>query len=53
VVVASTGLAADGYSLVYNLALAVWLAYTLAFTFVRYGVVDQARRPSRTASSTY
>jgi uncharacterized membrane protein YfcA len=53
VVVASTGLAADGYSLVYNLAFAVWLAYTLAFTFVRYGVVDQARRPSRTASSTY
>jgi hypothetical protein len=52
VVVASAGLAADGYSLGYNLGFAVWLAYTLAFTFVRYGVVDQARRHSRSASSS-
>ena len=52
VVVASAGVAADGYSLGYNLAFAGWLAYTLAFTFVRYGVVDHARRPSHSASSS-
>jgi uncharacterized membrane protein YfcA len=52
VVVTSAGLSADGYSLLYDLAFAAWLAYTLAFTFVRYGVTDEARRSSR-ASSPY
>jgi uncharacterized membrane protein YfcA len=46
VVVVSAGLAADGYSIVYVLMFAAWLAYTMAYTFVRYGVVDDARRSS-------
>jgi hypothetical protein len=52
VVVTSAGLSVEGYSLTYDLAIAVWLAYTMAFTFVRYGVTDDARRSSR-ASSHY
>jgi uncharacterized membrane protein YfcA len=50
VVVTSAGLSVEGYSLVYDLAFAVWLAYTLTFTFVRYGVTDDARRSSHAAS---
>jgi hypothetical protein len=51
-VVASAGLSVEGYSLIYNLAFAAWLAYTMAYTFVRYGVTDEVRRSSR-ASSPY
>lgn len=36
--------AAQGHSLVYDLALPVWLAYTVTFTFIRYGVIDQEKR---------
>jgi len=53
VVVASAGLAADGYSIVYALAFAAWLAYTMAYTFVRYGVVDDVRRSSSSRPSGY
>ena len=53
VVVASAGLAADGYSIVYDLVFAAWLAYTMAYTFVRYGVVDEARRSSSTKPARY
>ena len=51
VVVASVGLAGEGYSLIYNLAFAAWLAYTIAFTYVRYGVLDEARWKSSSGSS--
>jgi hypothetical protein len=51
VVVASVGLAGEGYSLIYNLAFAAWLAYTIAFTYVRYGVFDEARWKSSSGSS--
>jgi hypothetical protein len=52
VVVSTAGLSVEGYSLIYDLAFALWLAYTLAFTFVRYGVTDDLRRSPR-ASSQY
>lgn len=34
------------FGIVYDLLFAAWLTYLLAFTFVRYGVIDQARRAS-------
>lgn len=46
VVVASAGFAAEGHRVVSDLVFAAWLTYTLAYTFVRYGVLDQARRRS-------
>jgi uncharacterized membrane protein YfcA len=49
-VVASAGFADAGYSLTFDLAFAAWLAYTMAFTFVRYGMTDDARRSSRAPS---
>ena len=44
VLVASVAFAAEVRGLVYDLVFAVWLAYTMAYTFVRYGVVDEGRR---------
>jgi hypothetical protein len=46
VVLASLLFADQGFKVAYDLVFAAWLTYTLAFTFVRYGVIDQARRPS-------
>ena|SRR6185437_5740341 len=43
VVAASVAFAGLGHSLRYDLLFAVWLAYTLALTFVRYGLVDRKR----------
>ena len=53
VVFVSAGVSVEGYSLLFDFVFVVWLAYTMAYTFVRYGVVDQERRPSRPASSAY
>jgi hypothetical protein len=44
VVVASAAFAAEVHGLGYDLAFAAWLAYTMAYTFVRYGVIDQVGR---------
>ena len=44
VVLASLGFAGQGHAVVYDLVFAAWLAYAMAFTFVRYGVIDQKRR---------
>ena len=44
VVLASSAFADLGHPLLVDLAFAAWLAYTVTFTFVRYGVLDQARR---------
>jgi CDP-diglyceride synthetase len=52
VVVTSAGLSVEGVSLLLDLGFAVWLAYTMAYTFARYGVVDQARRRSHSSSAT-
>jgi len=49
VVFASLLFAEQGFQLIYDLAFAAWLTYTLAFTFVRYGVIDQERRRSSSA----
>ena len=41
-----------GHAIAADLALATWLAYTITFTFVRYGVLDRARRKrDRSASA--
>jgi hypothetical protein len=44
VVLASLGFAGLGHQLIYDLLFAAWLAYAMAFTYVRYGVRDRARR---------
>jgi hypothetical protein len=44
VVLASLGFAGQGHELVYDLLFAAWLAYVMAFTYVRYGVRDRAHR---------
>ena len=44
VVLASLSFASQGHALIYDLAFAVWLAYAMAYTFVRYCVLDSARR---------
>jgi hypothetical protein len=46
VLVASVGFADVVPRLILDLLFAAWLAYTMAYTFVRYGVVDDARRKS-------
>jgi len=46
VVLLSVAFAAQGYGLVVDLAFVAWLTYTVAFTVVRYGVVDGGRRLS-------
>jgi len=46
VLVLSVVFADEGYGLVSDLVFVAWLTYTLAFTFVRYGVIDQHRRPT-------
>jgi len=46
VVIASVVFADQGFRLSYDLVFAAWLAYVMAFTFVRYGVVDEVRRSS-------
>src|SRR6185312_14029339 len=43
VVAASLAFSGLGHSIRYDLVFAVWLGYTLALTFVRYGLVDQKR----------
>lgn len=36
----------QGFGLIYDLAFVAWLTYTITFTFVRYGLLDQAKRVS-------
>jgi drug/metabolite transporter (DMT)-like permease len=53
---ASLGFAGRGHSVIADLAFAAWLAYTVSYTFVRYGLLDQVSRrrssSARSASST-
>lgn len=44
VVLVSVGFASRDHRLVLDLLFAAWLAYALAFTYVRYGVLDRPRR---------
>lgn len=53
VVLCSAAFAAEGYGLVVDLLFVGWLTYTLAFTFVRYGILDRARNPSRSSKEYY
>jgi hypothetical protein len=53
VVLASLLFADQGFNLIYDFVFAAWLTYILAFTFVRYGVIDQARRSSSSSSARY
>jgi phosphoglycerol transferase MdoB-like AlkP superfamily enzyme len=43
VIAASLAFSGLGHSLRYDLLFALWLGYTLALTFVRYGLVDRNR----------
>lgn len=43
VVIVSVGFASQEHQLIVDLLIAAWLAYTLAFTYVRYGVLDSPR----------
>lgn len=52
VVPASLCFAGLGHAAMYDLAFAAWLAYVTAFTFVRYGVLDGARRRSSSAGES-
>jgi hypothetical protein len=49
VMLLSVGFADQGYGLVADLAFVAWLTYSMAFTVVRYGVVDGPRRASASA----
>jgi hypothetical protein len=44
VFVASLSFTERGHALILDLALVLWLAFALTYTFVRYGVLDQPRR---------
>jgi len=44
VLLASVAIADQEFGLIFDLVFALWLTYTMAFTFVRYGVIDQVRR---------
>jgi hypothetical protein len=44
VLIASLCFAGQGHTLIDDVLFAAWLAYTMAFTFVRYGVLDRSRR---------
>jgi len=46
VVFTSLVFAEEVRSLIYDLLFAAWLAYTMALTFVRYGIVDSRERRS-------
>ena len=46
VLLASLAFAGQGHALIYDLAFAGWLAYVMAYTVVRYGVLDRTRRSS-------
>jgi len=51
VMLASILFADQGLGLIYDLAFVVWLTYTVTFTFVRYGLLDQAKRSSVSADA--
>jgi Kef-type K+ transport system membrane component KefB len=52
VVLVSVGFASQEHSVLFDLLFAAWLAYVLAYTYVRYGVLDKASsRRSEEASS--
>jgi len=51
VVLASLAFAGEGHPVTWDLAFAGWLAYAVAFTYVRYGVVDRPRRSSAAANA--
>lgn len=53
VVVASVVFADQGFKLIYDLLFAAWLTYMLTFTFVRYGVIDEARRRRSSSAAQY
>jgi len=53
VVLASVGFASQEHSVLFDLLFAAWLAYVLAYTYVRYGVLDNPtfRSSEETASA--
>ena len=53
VVIASIMFADQGYGWIADLAFVAWITYTLALTFVRYGVIDQTRPRSGESPEGY
>jgi hypothetical protein len=51
VIAASAWFSDMGHRLPLDLLFAAWLAYTMAFTFVRYGVLDRSKRSRSSARS--
>jgi hypothetical protein len=51
VVLVSIGFASQDHQLLFDLLFAAWLAYALAYTYVRYGVLDTARETGRVPQS--
>ena len=51
VMLASILFADQRFGLIYDLAFVVWLTYTVTFTFVRYGLLDQVKRSSAPAKA--
>lgn len=51
VVLMSIGFASQEHHLIFDLLFAAWLAYALAYTYVRYGVQDKSRDRARIADS--
>jgi len=52
VVIASMGFAGLGHKLIYDLVFAGWLAYLMAFTYVRHGVLDRVTQRGTSARSS-
>lgn len=46
VVLLSVAFASQAHKVLYDLLFAAWLAYALAFTYVRHGVLDKAKSTS-------
>ena len=51
VVLLSVAFASQGHKILYDLLFAAWLAYVLAFTYVRHGVLDKSRTQGATESA--
>ncbi len=51
VMLASIFFADQGFGLVYDFAFVIWLTYTVTFTFVRYGLLDQPKRAAASAEA--
>lgn len=52
VVIASAVFATQGHAFPYDMLFAAWLSYVLAFTYVRYGILDKTHKREGTSAGT-